>query len=201
MKHVKKFELFEFESYKDGDVPYPSHVLVFDKLYSKLKKVLLPKVSDKFGIKYDRGNMITIKTDNPDDLNIVITKDNDKLSLSIDPVDEVDYEFNFPIDHSGVDSVYNTIESEFSKPNGGLKPEPSGRFKMEDDQINDSDFDDINTPITSKPKRKIRSININIIRDVLEDAFILDDIDLLDTDVDELIRRMLLETRSRRNKR
>jgi hypothetical protein len=71
------------------------------------------------------------------------------------------------------------------------------------DEFNDEEkdtteeIDDIDIPITKKPKRIKRSIDIKIIKNVLEDAYILDDIDLKTATIDELIRRMLIESRKK----
>lgn len=201
IKNFNKFKLYEFE--ETNDLPSAGKALSMDKLYQEIKKEVKPIISDKFNIEYDRGKQITIKTDNPKDLQITIVLDDNKISFTSNPaissVSGPEFEFEFDFSERDVKTIIKLIKKEFKDdPNGGLSiisketypydtDEPSGNIKEEDMAIN--------TPITKKPIRRKRSININIIKNVLEDAFIIDDIDLKDTSVEELVRRMLLESR------
>jgi len=196
MKDKKIYKLFEFESVGDNkDLPYPSHFILLNKLYKKIQKELIPKISKYFVLKYESGEKITLNTNKEDDLKVVVTRKSDVMSIDISPVYGINYEFNYTLNDAGIESAFDIIKSEIDKKEQGLKPTSSKKYKMSDDKANDDKFDNLNVPIIKKPVRRKRSININIIRDVLEDAFILDDIDLKNTDVDELIRRMLLESR------
>lgn len=196
MKDRKIKKLFEFESVGNGkDLPYASHVILLNQLHKRIETELVPNISKKFTVDYEKGEEINLKTKNDDDLSVNIKRKSDIISINISPVVGIDYEFNYTLNDNGVESSFNTIKFELDKPEQGLKPIPTGKYKMSDKEADDHDLEILSTPITKKPVRRKRSININIIRDVLEDAFILDDIDLLNTDVDELIRRMLLESR------
>jgi hypothetical protein len=201
IKNFNKFKLYEFEEVPN--LPSADRVLSMDKLYQRIKKDIKPNISDKFNIDYDRGKSITIKTDNPKDLQITITLDDNKISFLSKPAlsstSGPEFEFEFDFSERDINTVIKLVKKEFDDdPNGGLSYKGKDTYKSDTDEQSDdirSEDIDINTPITKKPLRRKRSININIIKNVLEDAFIIDDIDLKDTSVQELIRRMLLETR------
>jgi len=152
------------------------------------------------------GKLLTIKTENKDDLRIVVRFSGDKINFNAKPIQGPEYEFAYNFDKDDTENVFHLIKNAFEKsPNSGLVSPPTKETYPSDtdepsDDIKEEDIDPIDIPITKKPIRRTRSININIIQDVLEDAFILDDIDLMDTSVDELIRRMLLETRRKSKK-
>ena len=151
------------------------------------------------------GKLLTIKTTNQDDLKIVVRFSGDKINFNAKPTEGPEYEFAYNFDKNGVDSIFGLIKSAFEKdPNNGLVTVPQQEILPSDtsDEIQNVEDEeiDIDTPITKKPKRRVRSININIIQDVLEDAYILDDIDLGNTSIEELLRRMLVETRKRSKK-
>lgn len=201
IKNFNKFKLYEFE--ETTDLPSADKALSMDQLYQKIISDVKPNISDKFHIDYDRGKSITIKTDNPKDLKIRIKLKDLKISFLTKPplsfTSGPDFEFEFDFSSKDINLLVKLIKKEFEDdPNGGLSYKGKDTYKSDTDEPSDdirSDDIDLNTPITKKPLRRKRSIDINIIKNVLEDAYILEDIDLIDTSVEELIRRMLLETR------
>ena len=201
IKNFNKFKLYEFE--ETSDIPSAGKAISMDKLYQLIKKDIKPTISDKFNIDYNRGKSISIKTDNPKDLRITIKLDDNKISFTSNPalnsVSGPEFEFEFDFSEKDINILIKLIKKEFDDdPNGGLTYKSKDTYKSDTDKPSAnlrSDQINLNTPITKKPKRIKRSININIIKNVLEDAYILEDIDLIDTSIEELIRRMLLESR------
>jgi hypothetical protein len=202
MKKLIKFndyKLYEFEEVKD--IP-PADRLSFMKILEEKIVKFLNEYSNKFKVNSIPGKIITIDTGNKKDLKIVIRLENDKIYFDARPTQGPSFEFNYTFNKNGIDEVFRLVQSSFDEdPNKGIAPEhKSDTYKSDTDEpsedITEDDVEPLDIPITNKkPLKRTRSININIIQDVLEDAFILDDIDLKDTPVEELIRRMLLESR------
>ena len=179
MKKMLKFnnyKLYEFEEV--DDVPYPEYAIYMDKI--------------RAGV---------------DDLRITISMSGDKINFDVYPTQGPSYEFSYGFNKSSVDEILKLIDSAFDEdPNKGIVPEPKGKtYKYDTEEqsktVKEEEIEPLDIPIKKKPVKRKRSIDINIIQDVLEDAYILEDIELKDTSVDELIRRMLLETRSRSKRR
>jgi hypothetical protein len=187
----------EFEPVKD--MPSVERLSFMNELKGNLEEYLKEK-SDKFKVKYVPGKIITISTDRPEDIRIIIRIENDKIWFEARPTEGPTYEFNYNFDKNSIDTVFELAKLAIEKdPYQGIVPPPTGdTYKSDTDKpaedIKEEDIEPLEVPITKKPKRRTRSININVIQDVLEDAYILDDIDLKDTSVEELVRRMLLET-------
>lgn len=167
---------------------------------------ILKDYSKDFKIDFQPGKSLTISTGKDDDLYISIKFVGEKISLFANPLQGPEYEFAYSFDKNGLIAAIDFIKTAFTKsPNQGLSSKPTAdKYKADtkepSEDIKEEDIDPLDIPIKLKPKRRVRSININIIQDVLEDAYILDDIDLKDTDVTELVRRMLLETRRKSKK-
>lgn len=188
MYNFKEFKLLEWEEVK-GDLPRANWVSYMDKLYKEIKNRIVPNISSDFKIDYDRGKKIIIHTDNKKDLIISIELYDDKIWYYVKPVKGIEFEFNFNFSND-MSSILKTIEDEFKKdPNNGLSPKADIK-EMEP-------YNDINTPIVKKPTRKKSLIDINIIKSVLEDAYIIDEINLKSVSIEELLRRMLLESRKK----
>ena len=161
-----------FEEFK-GDpknMPYPEHILLMDKLYERLTKevmVLLPN----YKINYVKGKIITIKNNNEKDLNINIFRDNDKISVSIKPQKGPIYEFLYDINEDSINRIYDAIEQEIKNTNFKeekyLKP-----YKDENSTSN--------------------LISIDVIKDVLNDMFIIED-----KDMNKILDQMILKMKEK----
>ncbi len=195
MRKFKDFsKLYEWE---DVDkLPSADKISFMDKLYKRIKDEIVPIIPKEFKIDYNRGREISIHTNNNKDLRIGSKIEDDKMVIYINPVDEPEFEFNYSFSQNDIQNIINTIKSEFERSNTkgiATKNDDSNRRvlkRFEED-------DNIDEPITEKPKRIKRSIDIEIIKTVLEDAFIVDDIDLKNVGIEELIRRMLSESRKK----
>ena len=192
MYNFKDFNLLEWEENK-GDLPRANWISYMDGLYKEIKKQIVPNIPNDFKIDYDRGKKITIHTDNKKDLTISIELYDDKIWYFVKPVKGIEFEFNFSFSND-TSTVIKTIQDEFNKDsNNGLSPKAEIKSINKENETDE----DINEPILKKPTKKKKSIDINVIKDVLEDAYIVDDINLKNTSIEELIRRMLLESRKR----
>lgn len=191
--NFKRFNLLEWEE-NIGNLPRANWISYMDNLYKEIKNQVVPNIPKDFKIDYDRGKKIVLHTENKKDLIISIELYDDKIWYYVKPVKDIEFEFNFSFSND-TSNIIKTINDEFKKdPNNGLSPKAEIKSINIDKKEED---DDIDKPITKKPVKKKRSIDINIIKDVLEDAFIIDDIDLKNISIEELIRRMLIESRKR----
>ena len=209
MKRFNEFRLYEFEENKK--IPTPEQISFMDSLYKRVRSEVIPIIPSQFIADYDRGREIKIHTDNKKDLTVGAKISDDKMIIYAKPIGEPEFELNFNFQSANQDSVIDTFISEFEKSEtSGLFTGKESRYMKDFNQDEDDDDDDnddednpednqedIETPITAKPKRIKRSIDIKIIRSVLEDAYILDDIELKQITIDEIIRRMLLESRKK----
>lgn len=207
MKKFKDFNrLYEFEEMHNTSTP--EQISFMDDLYKRIKKEISPNIPSQYKTDYDRNkSLIGIHTDNKKDLTVEIKINDDKMVILIKPVNEPEFKFNYNFYNANIDSILNIIKGQFEKSEtNGLYIEKSEKkerylksYHDENKESNDDDKeeinDDINIPIVKKPKKTKKCIDMEIIRNILEDAYILDDIDLKSTSVDELLRRMLLETR------
>lgn len=181
------------------DMPDVERLSFMNQLKEEIEEYIKTQ-SDKFKIKYIPGKILTVSTDRPEDIRIIIRIENDKIYFEARPTEGPSYEFNYGFNKDGIESVFGLTKLAIENdPHKGIVPPPKGdTYKADTDEpskdIKEEDIEPLEVPITKKPKKRTRSININIIQDVLEDAYILDDIDLKDTSVEELVRRMLLET-------
>lgn len=208
MKRFKDFsKLYEFE--QQQKLPTPEQISFMDNLYQRVKKDVVPNIPPQFKADYERGRSVTVQTNNPKDLKIGAKVIDEKMVIFSKPVGQPEFEINFNFQNASIDNVIHTIQAEFEKSETkGLstgkesivRDLPSYRDEDDEDIVDDNiqdEQDDIDIPISNKPKRIKRSIDIKIIKDVLTDAFILDDIELKQVTIDELIRRMLLESRKK----
>jgi hypothetical protein len=195
--NFKQFKVLEWE--ENNDIPMASHVSYLDILYDRIKNDISPNISSKIKIDYDRGKKIIIHTDNKKDLKISIGIKNETITYEVKPVDDIPFEFNYNFPYN-LDQMLLSIEKEFNQdPNKGLFdieqeiqiPEETKISSEKKPQFEEDDQDV--EPI--KNIRHKRSIDIKIIKDILEDSYILDEIDLKDITIAELIRRMLIESR------
>jgi hypothetical protein len=195
MRKFKDFsKLYEWE---DVDkLPSADKISFMDKLYKRIKDEIVPIIPKEFKIDYNRGREISIHTNNNKDLRIGSKIEDDKMVIYINPVDEPEFEFNYSFSQNDIQNIINTIKSEFERSNTkgiATKNDASNRRVLKRFE----EGDNMDEPITEKPKRIKRSIDIEIIKTVLEDAFIVDDIDLKNVGIEELIRRMLSESRKK----
>jgi len=204
-KNIVERKLNMFEEFNESDLSN----IELDKIsfFNKVKdgaEEFLKDYSKDFKINLVPGKVLTIGTGNPDDLKIIIKSGNDKIHFIAKPTVGPEYEFAYSFDKNGIDGVIGLAKLAFEdEPNQGLaKPISKDKYKADTNEpsvdIREEDVEPLDIPITKKPIRRKRSIDINIIQDVLEDAYILEDIELGNTSVEELIRRMLLETRRRK---
>ena len=202
MKRFKDFnKLYEFE--ETTKIPYAESAAFMDELYSKIKEELMPTLPTEFKLNYVRGKEVIISTGNSKDLKVGAKIDNDKMVLYSYPIGEPAFEINYNFTLSSVNDIVKVLRNEFEKSkNGGLSSSKTVSkttrtpIKRNLKSFN-AEEDDIDTPITDKPKKIKRSINIKLIKSVLEDAYILDEIDLHTVTIDELVRRMLVQGRKK----
>ena len=193
MSRLKSFKLYESEGNK---TPTPEQISFMKNLYDKIIDEIEPVIPSRFKIDYDKTKGITIGTGKKSDLKISIRVSDDKMILSTEPAGKPTFEINYNFGSANVESIIKMISKEFEDMEEEPEkeaPKPSRRV-LRDFQDED---DDIDTPIETKPKRTKRSIEIKIIKGVLEDAYIMDDIELNTVTVDELVRRMLSESRKK----
>jgi len=184
----------------------PTDKLSFTSQLEKKVKEFLKDYPKKFKINIVPGKLFTITSDNKNDVRVTINIGGDMIYFNAKPTEGPEYEFSFNYNKHLVDSIFGLVKSAFERdPHKGTLSKPGETYKADtkepSEDIKEEEIEPLDVPITTKPKRRTRNININVIQDVLEDAFILDDIDLKNTDVSELIRRMLLESRRRTNAR
>lgn len=206
MKRFNEFRLYEFEERQKMSTP--EQISFMDQLYDRVKKDIIPNIPKEFKVDYDRGNKITIHTNNERDMMIGAKVSDDKMILFSKPIGEPEFEVNYDFQSANVDNVISSFQTTFDRSEThGIDTGKGSRymksFRDDDDEEIEherpqDDQDDIDVPITEKPKRIKRSIDIKTIRNVLEDAYILDEIDLIKVTSDELIRRMLVESRKKR---
>ena len=198
MKRFKEFNrLYEFE--ETPKVPSAEVSSFMDKLYDRLKSELMPEIPEQFKIDYKRGREITINTGNKNDLSVGAKVENEKMIVYAKPAGEPAFEINYNFSASDANNIINTLRREFERSEtGGISSKSSTRKPIERDMksFRDDDEEDIDTPILGKPPKKKRSIKINLIKQILEDAYIMDEIELNVT-VEELIRRMLVAGRKK----
>jgi len=197
MKKFKDFsKLYEWE---EGDnLPSADKISFMDKLHKRIKDEIVPIIPSEFKIDYKRGKEISIHTDNKKDLRLDIEIVDDKMIIQTYPINEPEFELNYSFSVNDIENIIGTIKGEFKRSlTNGLSKEKSFQPKVRDLKSFQEREDDIDTPITDKPKRIKRSIDIEVIKTVLEDAFIVDDIDLKNVGIEELIRRMLTESRKK----
>ena len=196
MKKFKDFsKLYEWE---DVDkLPSADKISFMDKLHKRIKDEIVPIIPSEFKIDYKRGKEISIHTDNKKDLRLDIEIVDDKMIIQTYPINEPEFELNYSFSVNDIENIIRTIKGEFERSlTNGLSKEKSFQPKVRDLK-SFQEREDIDTPITDKPKRIKRSIDIEVIKTVLEDAFIVDDIDLKNVVIEELIRRMLTESRNK----
>lgn len=199
----------EFEEV--NNIPPPDKLSFFNKVKEKVSKAVKGK-SKSFKVSLDPGRGVMISTGNDKDIKIqVIVEEDNRLQFNVVPTEGPEYSFvlNYADSEDMVDTVVGMIEDAIdADPNGGItkkrrttskKLASETATKKEEPKKAESEKD-INKPIRKRPSRKIKSIDIDVINNVLEDAYILDDIDLKNTSVEELLRRMLIEMLNRKKK-
>ncbi len=204
IKDFKSFKLYEFEETENYN---PEQVKFMDDVYKRINNEIVPQIPKEYAVTYDRKKLkIDIKTDNKNDLSVGTKIVEDKIIIYANPIGEPKYEFNYSFFSMDVDNVIKSLLYEFTvSDTNGLYKSSSKKSRVEEDDetiseepiafIDDDDDDILDKPILDKPRKRKRSIDISVIKDVLEDAYIMDDIDLKNTSIEELVRRMLLESR------
>jgi len=203
IKDFKSFKLYEFEESENYN---PEQVKFMDDVYKRIETDIMNQIPKEYEVIYDRKKLkIDIKTDNKNDLSVGTKIIEDKIVIYANPIGEPKYEFNYSFFSMDIDNVIKSLLYEFTvSDTNGLYKDSLKKSRVEDDEtiseepitfIDDDDDDILNKPILDKPRKRKRSIDISIIKDVLEDAYIMDDIDLKNTSIEELVRRMLLESR------
>lgn len=193
-----KYKLYEFKEIptEGGE----SKDLFMKRLYDKIKKDIIPNISSEFNVYNNDNKEIVIKTDNEDDLKVGIKIKGDNISFYSKPIDEPEYEYSFTFNPFSFNEIFKMIKEEFDKnKNKEIKhpsttnkeiPKPIGRDLKDYKSQKDITLKDAIKMSGKTSKRVKRSISIPIVQDVLEDAYIMDEIDLKNISVDELIRRM-----------
>jgi len=203
IKDFKNFKLYEFEKSENYN---PEQITFMDDVYKRIETDIIPQIPKEYDVIYDRKKLkIDIKTDNKNDLSVGTKIAEDKIVIYANPIGEPKYEFNYSFFSMDIDNVIKSLLYEFTTSDtNGLYKETYKKSRIEEDEtiseepiafIDDDDDDILDKPILDKPRKRKRSIDISVIKDVLEDAYIMDDIDLRNTSIEELVRRMLLESR------
>lgn len=193
---INKFNEFKMlEWLGEGKLPRPEYIKYLDSLQEKILKEI--KLPSGFKSDYDRGRSIKIHTGDENDLVIDIIVKNDKILYNTKPVKGIESGINIPFNND-IKNIFKLILNDLND-NKGI--EYYNKQSGADNTINNmgdesNDFmDGIDKPILKKPIRRRRSIEIPVIMSILEDAFIVDDIDLKNVSVEELVRRMLIASR------
>jgi hypothetical protein len=196
---MNRFKIFEeFEESKN--IPYPEYVIIMDFIYRKIKDEIKPELPGSFELSYKRGDIIKLSTENKKDLIIEIALENEMLNISIKPQNNVEpeYEIGYDINKENADKIIDMIEKELIKnpvKKTNAKKESVKKSQKEDFDIIEFEFNDKDK---SKQRKKFttKKIDFNIIKQVLEDSFLLDEIKLAkNIDINDLLRRMLQEQR------
>jgi len=185
------FNLYEWTGdYKK--LPKPEYVIFLNKLAEKINKELLPIIPKQFSMDYNQEKCtITLKTDNKDDTLIHIELNDDKILYEIKPVKNkgIPYGFNYGFNHSSVDSIFNSIKKYF------IDNEGNELSSIQD--FSEKPTVTRKTRTTKKTENKTPNlIDMDVIRTVLEDAYILDEIRFTDITLKDLLKRMLDEQRT-----
>lgn len=193
---INKFNEFKMlEWLGEGKLPRPEYIKYLDSLQEKiLKDINLPS---GFKSDYERGRSIKIHTGDENDLVIDIIVKNDKIHYNTKPVKGMGIEsgINIPFNND-INNIFKLIINDLNDNKGTEYYNKQSNIDNSISDNSDDDFmDDIDKPILKKPIRRRRSIEIPVIMSVLEDAFIVDDIDLKNVSVEELVRRMLIASR------
>lgn len=189
------FNLLEWLG-EDKKIPRPEYIKYLDELQEKIRKDI--KLPNGFKSDYSRGRGIIIHSGNDKDLVITIEVNNDKIMYNVKPVkgEGIESGINIPFNND-ISNIFKIIKKDL-KDNENKEYDKTDKnitSDINDDIDNDDDDIDIDKPIYKKPVKRKRSIPIKTIMSVLEDAYIVDDIDLKNVSVEELIRRMLLASR------
>lgn len=190
------FKMLEWEENDGSKIPGANYIQYMDNLCKLIKKEILPTVPSNFKVDYKRGNKITIHTSSKKDLSITIEVSDEDILYNVKPVsgNGPEFETNYKL-KNGIEQILRMISDEFEKdPNNGLHKEKEEKPVTKKIKDFDED-DDIDEPITKKPSKISKSIDIRIIKSVLEDSYILDEINLKNLTIEELLRRMLIESR------
>jgi hypothetical protein len=153
---------------------------IMDKINSRVKKEIIPLLSKNYTLTYDKGKSIVVKS-NKDKFSfrIFIEKDSDKITVEVAPLKPPTYELNYVIDNESINNIINLIVNEIKN------IEDIGDLN-DDDSLNDIEF-----PKKSIKKKNNNTIDIDIVQDVLEEAFVNDEIILKKVDINELLLRMM----------
>lgn len=183
MKRIYNFNNFKLLEKEDiGSTKYINlkFVTMMNELYKSINDLIMPDLSTNFDINYIKGEKITISTGNDNDLSFEVNRKDDQLSIKVKPLHGIDYEYSFSVSQNGIETVFETIESEVSKTTN------KGLF------VKSVNLKDYNNKLEKAPRVR-RSLKIDYIKLVLENAVKNDEIDLKGIDVDELIKRMKLK--------
>ena len=95
------------------------------------------------------------------------------------------------------ENIVNSFKNEFERSKTKGLSKSTRKIERDLKDFRGDDDEDIDTPIIGKPKKKKRSIKINIVKQIIEDAYIMDEIELNTISVEELVRRMLVASRKK----
>ena len=185
---IIKFNKFKLNEFKDEkDFGKSKGRFFMDKLYDKVNTELMPIIPDDFKIYYD-GKEIIIKTDNDKDLIVGAKINGDTLSYYANPLDDVDYEYEYSFSPDDLILVFNLFKKELTKDKSVLFH--NYKYKKEEPKKEEPKLKELVRP--KRPKRVKRSISIPAIEDVLSEVYVDDQMILLGgLTVEELLRRML----------
>ncbi|MFA5585877.1 MAG: hypothetical protein WDA02_04960 [Saccharofermentanales bacterium] len=190
INNFSEFKMLEWLG--EGKLPRPEYIKYLDSLQEKIIKEI--KLPNGFKSDYDRGRSIKIHTGNKNDLVIDVIVKNDKIHYNTKPVKGIESGINIPFNND-INNIFKLIVNDLNDNKGIEYYKEQTKTDKPTSDDNDDIMSDIDKPILKKPIKRKRSISIPIIMSVLEDAFIVDDIDLKNISVEELIRRMLIASR------
>jgi CHAT domain-containing protein len=143
---------------------------ILNEINNIITKDILPYLSKNTEHKFE-NNIISVNDSiNSFKFEIYISNSGDKLVLSIKVKNDPAYEFDFPIDNEdNINRIINFLNKEL-------------------DNIDEKSEDKENI-------EKIKLPTIKTIKSILEEAYILDELELHDITINDLIRRMLKENK------
>lgn len=164
-----------FENYKNNNIKELNDIIIKEILPSLSKKVIYKFENNKISV---NDPIYQFKFD------IYLSQDGDKLVFEVKVNNSPSYEFDFPIDDaSNINRIIGLLNKELNEIEISSETDEEG---FEDVKIQDK-----------KTKNSINkfSIDVKIIKEILDEAYILDELKYININTNELIRRMLKESR------
>lgn len=169
---LKKFYEFLNEGVDNTDI--------MDQINDRIEGEILPLLNNTYNVKYDKGKMISVKS-NKEKFSFKIFIENDKISVEIIPFTPPIYELSYDIEYENINNIIKLITNEII----------SGGDEEKTEDVQDEIQKEIPTPKRNNKKRNNNSIDIDIVQEVLEEAFVNNEIILKKVDINELLLRMM----------